>query len=55
MTALKVPYEVYHNRPLGWTFSLISKLIPKEKKKTSAEELNNAEHVEVKLWQQKTM
>lgn len=51
MTALKVPYDVYKHRPLKWTLKLISTLTPKEKKKTTAEELNKAEHVEVKLWQ----
>lgn len=54
MTAFGVPYEVYNHRPLGWTLKLISALTPKEKKKTTAEELNNAEHVEVKLWQPPT-
>lgn len=51
MTAFGVPYEVYAHRPLKWTLSLITALAPKEKKKTTAEELNKAEHVEVKLWQ----
>lgn len=51
MTALKVPYDVYKHRPLKWTLKLISTLTPKEKKKTTADELNKAEHVEVKLWQ----
>lgn len=51
MTALRIPYEVYSHRPLGWTLKLISALTPKEKKKTTAEELNKSEHVEVKLWQ----
>lgn len=51
MTALKVPYEVYHNRKLGWTLSLIQNMIPKEKKKTTAQELNEKKKVEIKLWQ----
>lgn len=51
MTAFRVPYEVYSHRPLAWTLKLISSLTPKEKKKTTADELNKAEHVEVKLWQ----
>lgn len=54
MTVFRVPYEVYINRPLGWTLKLISTLTPKEKKKTTAEELNKVEHVEVKLWQPPT-
>lgn len=54
MTAFRVPYEVYSHRPLRWTLKLISTLTPKEKKKTTAEELNKAEHVEVKLWQPPT-
>ncbi|AXY83874.1 hypothetical protein KMC93_gp30 [Lactococcus phage vB_Llc_bIBBp6/4] len=51
MTAFRVPYEVYSHRPLAWTLKLISALTPKEKKKTTAEELNKVEHVEVELWQ----
>lgn len=51
MTAFRVSYEVYSHRPLAWTLKLISALTPKDKKKTTAEELNKAEHVEVKLWQ----
>lgn len=55
MTALNIPYEVYHNRKLGWTLSLIQKMIPKEKKKTTAQELNEKKKVEVKLWQPKNL
>lgn len=54
MTAFRVPYEVYSHRPLAWTLKLISTLTPKEKKKTTADELNKEEHVEVKLWQPMT-
>ena len=54
MTAFRVPYEVYSHRPLVWTLKLISALTPKEKKKTTAEEINKAEHVEVELWQPPT-
>lgn len=51
MTVFGVPYEVYAHRPLKWTLNLISALTPKEKKKTTADELNNNKKVEVKLWQ----
>lgn len=51
MTAFRVPYEVYSHRPLAWTLKLISAFTPKDKKKTTADELNKSEHVEVKLWQ----
>lgn len=54
MTIFRVPYEVYSHRPLWWTLKLISTLTPKEKKKTVADELNKAKHVEVELWQPPT-
>lgn len=54
MTLLGVQYETYKNRPLKWSMQLIDRLMPKEKKKTTADELNKAKHVEVKLWQPRT-
>lgn len=49
--SLGITYPTYAKRPLKWTLGLIKKMMPKEKTKTTAEELNKAEHVEVKLWQ----
>lgn len=50
-SSLGITYPVYAKRPLKWTLGLIKKLMPKEKEKVTADELNNMEHVEVKLWQ----
>lgn len=50
-SAMKIPYEVYAKRPLKWTLALIESMLPKQKEKTTADELNTRKKVEVKLWE----
>lgn len=50
-SGLHINYQAYAKRPLKWLLKLIEDMLPKEKKKTTAEELNNKPKVEIKLWQ----
>ena len=49
--SLGISYQTYAKRPLKWVLGLLETMLPKEKEKTTAEELNNKPKVEVQLWQ----